>query len=77
MATIYIPGDYLHKYSDEEVIMIPKVRLSELWENIEPKLYRKYVVVEKGVMVLYAKIKMIYMSYYGVHFYFTSNEKQT
>ena len=47
MATIEIPGAYLHTYSYEEVIMVMKVRLAEVLMNIHPNLYSKYVVLEK------------------------------
>ena len=38
MATIDIPGAYLHTDSDEEVVMILKVRLAEILVNIYPKI---------------------------------------
>ena len=44
--TIDILGAYLHTDLYEEVIMIPKRRLAEILENIDPKIYRKYVVLE-------------------------------
>ena len=59
--TIDIPGTYLHTYSYEEVTMIQKGQLPDILVNVDPNLYRKYVVLEKGVKVLYAKIKMINM----------------
>ena len=49
MDTIDTPGSYLHKESDEEVIIIPKGKLADILVNIDPKLYRKCVVLEKGV----------------------------
>ena len=47
VATIDIPGAYLHTYSYEEVIMVMKVRLAEVLMNIHSNLYSKYVVLEK------------------------------
>ena len=61
MDTIDTPGSYLHKESDEEVIIIPKGKLADILVNIDPKLYRKCVVLEKGVKELYVNIqKSIY-----------------
>ena len=57
MAAIDIPGAYLYTDLYEEVVTILKVRLAELLANINPKLCRKYVVLEKGVMVSYVKLQ--------------------
>ena len=57
MSTIDIPGAYLYTDSDEEVIMIPKGRLVGILVNIYLTLYRKYVVLEKEVKVLYVKLQ--------------------
>ena len=57
MAKIGVTVAYLHTDSDEEVIMILKGRLSEVLVNIDPKLYRKYVVLEKVVPVLFVKLQ--------------------
>ena len=56
VATIYIPGNYLHSYSYGEVIMILEGRLAEILVSIYPNIYIKYVVLEKGVNVLYVKL---------------------
>ena len=37
--------------------MIPKVRMLELLVNIYPKLYMKYIVLEKVVKVLYVNLQ--------------------
>ena len=61
VGTIYMSGEYLYPYSYEEVIIIPKGRLAEILTNIDPKLYRKYIFLEKGVKVLYVNLqKAIY-----------------
>ena len=48
VATIDIPSAYSHTYSDEELVMILIVRLAQLLVNIDPKIYRKIYVIEKG-----------------------------
>ena len=57
MATIYISGYYLYIDSDEEFLMILNLILVYLLVNIEPKIYSKYIVLEKWVKVLYVKQK--------------------
>ena len=57
VATIYIPGAYLHIDSYEEVSMILKGRLAGVLSNIEPKLYLKCVLLYKGAKVLYVKLQ--------------------
>ena len=57
MATIGILGAYLHMESDEDISIILEGRLTELLVNIEPNLYRKYVVIEKSVKVLQSRFK--------------------
>ena len=37
--------------------MIIKGRLAELLVNINPKLYRKYIVINEGANVLYVKLQ--------------------
>ena len=59
VATIDILVSYIHTDSDEEVIMILKVMPSELLVNIDPKIYRKYAVIEKGVKILYVRLKIL------------------
>ena len=43
VATIDIPGAYLHTDTDEEIIMLLRGKLAELMAEVEPKLYRKYI----------------------------------
>ena len=57
VATVCIPGDYLNTDSDKEVIIILKGRLSYILVNIDPKVYMKYVVLEKVVKVLYLRLQ--------------------
>ncbi len=54
-ATIDIPGAFLHADNDEDVVMQLRGKLAELMVQIDPKLYRKYIVMENGKKVLYVK----------------------
>ena len=58
MAIIDITGAYLHDDKDEHIIILLKVRLAYLMEMIEPKLYRKFFIINiKGGIMLYIKIQ--------------------
>ena len=56
-VTIETPGDCLHTDSNEEVIIILKGRLADILVNIDPKIYRKYVVMWKVLKVIYVKLQ--------------------
>ena len=52
-----LPGAYLHTNNDEETIMLLKGKLAELLVQVEPSLYRKYVITSsKGEPMLYVKL---------------------
>ena len=52
-----IPGVYLHKLFDEEVLMLLKGPLAELMVMVDPKLYQKYVTYNtKGMPLMYVKL---------------------
>ena len=53
VATIDIPGAYLHRESYEDVITVVKGRLYKLLEIVDPELYQKYVVIDKVTKLLY------------------------
>lgn len=55
VATMDIPGAFLHTDIDEDVVMQLRGKLAELMVQVDPKLYRKYVVMENGQKVLYVK----------------------
>ena len=57
MDTIDILGAYINTDSNEYVIMLLKGRMVYLLASIDTKLYRKYVVIEKGVKVPEARLK--------------------
>ena len=48
VVTIDIPGAFLHADNDDYVIMRMTGTLAELMAKTDPKLYRKYLSVEKG-----------------------------
>ena len=62
VATIYIPGTYLHAYNDKETLMLLKGCLAELMVQIDPYIYQKCVTYDKNNQpLLYVKLsKAIY-----------------
>ena len=42
-----------------------------MFVNIDLKIYRKFVVVYKGLKVLYMRLQNIYMDCCAAHFYLT------
>ena len=57
MVTVDIPGAFLHANNDDYVIMRMTGTLAELMAKTDPKLYRKYLSVEKGKKVLYLRLQ--------------------
>ena len=53
VVTIDIPGAFLHADNEDYVIMKMVGTLAELMVKTNPKLYRQYVILEKGKSVLY------------------------
>ena len=57
VATIDIPGKYLHTKNYKYVIMLLRVRLMYLMAVLDPKLYQRYATTEKnGQILLYVNI---------------------
>jgi len=56
-VTIDIPGAFLHADNEDYVIMKMVGTLAELMVKTNPKLYRQYVILEKGKSVLYLRLK--------------------
>ncbi len=52
VVTIDIPGAFLHADNKDYVIMKMVGMLAELMVKTNPKMYRQYVVLEKGRSVL-------------------------
>ena len=57
MDLIDIPGTLLTAYVDKEVIIVLWERLAELMVKTETSIYRKFVKIKNGRMVLYVKIQ--------------------
>ncbi len=57
VVTIDIPGAFLHADNDDYVIMRMTGTLAELMAKTDPKLYRKYLSVEKRKKVLYLRLQ--------------------
>jgi hypothetical protein len=57
VVTINIPGAFLHADNEDYVIMKMVGTLVELMVKTNPKMYRQYVVLEKGRSVLYLQLQ--------------------
>jgi len=57
VVTIDIPGAFLHADNNDCIIMRMTGTLAELMAKTDPKLYRKYLSVEKGKKVLYLRLQ--------------------
>jgi hypothetical protein len=57
VVTINIPGAFLHATNNDYVVMRMNGTLMELMAKIDPKLYRKYLIDEKGKKVLYLRLQ--------------------
>ncbi len=53
VVTINIPGAFLHADNKGYVIMKMVGTLAELMVKTNPKMYRQYIVLEKGRSILY------------------------
>jgi hypothetical protein len=62
VSTIDIPGAFLNAYNDKETFMLPRVCRAELMFQVDPNLYRKYIIYNKNDQaLLYVKLsKAIY-----------------
>lgn len=56
VITCDIPGAFMQADMDELVHMKLEGEMAELLEKIDPSLYRKYIVIEKGKPVLYVEL---------------------
>jgi hypothetical protein len=57
VGTVDIPGAFMHADMDEVVHVKLVGKMAELLVMADPKLYRKYIKVENGKPVLYAKLR--------------------
>ena len=62
VATIDILGAFLNAYNNKETFMLLRGRLAELMVQVNPNLYRKYIIYDKNNnALLYVKLsKAIY-----------------
>jgi len=58
VVTIDIPGAFMHADNEDYVIMKMVGTLAELMVKTNPKMYRQYVILEKGKSVLYLRLQM-------------------
>ena len=57
VAIMDIPGTFLNIKNDEFVLMLLQGKLAELMVQLDPKLYRKYVITRsRGECMLYVKL---------------------
>ena len=49
VCTIYIPGTFLQAENGEFVIILLRGKLAEMMVNVDPRLYRKYIFMGKGL----------------------------
>ena len=61
VVTIDIPGAFLHADNDDYVIMKMVGTLAELMVKTNPRLYRQYVVLEKGDPCYIYNCRRLYM----------------
>ncbi len=57
VVTIDIPGSFLHVNNDDYVIMKMVGMLAKLMVKTNPRLYRQYVVLEKGNSIPYLRLQ--------------------
>ena len=57
VVTVDIPGAFLHTDNEDYVIMKMVGTLAELMVKTNPKMYRQYVILEKGKSVLYLRLQ--------------------
>jgi hypothetical protein len=57
VATINIPGAFLHATNKDSVFMQMNGTLAMLMARTDPKLYRKYLVDKKREKVLYLRLQ--------------------
>ena len=74
VAVIDVPRDFLHAKleNEDEFIMVMKGCLAELMVMTEPKVYRKYVTINRRVQpVLYVKLQKALLGCKRVHYFST------
>jgi hypothetical protein len=57
VVRIDVPGAFLLANNEDYVVMKMNGSLAELMVKMDPKIYRKYVTIEKGRQVLYLRLQ--------------------
>ncbi len=57
VVTIDVPGAFLHASNKDYIVMKINGLLAELMVKMDPKIYRKYITIEKGRQVLYLRLQ--------------------
>jgi hypothetical protein len=57
VATVDIPGAFMHADMDDEVHMRLEGKMAELLVQLDPERYSPHIVIENGKKVLYVKLK--------------------
>lgn len=57
VATVDVPGAFMHADMDEQVHMRLAGQMAELLVKLDPGLYRKYVQIENGKPALYVELR--------------------
>ena len=57
IAIADLPNAFLNAFNNKQTIMLLKGKLAELMVQIDPKLYRKYIITSsKGEPMLYVRL---------------------
>ena len=63
VATIDIPGAFMHADIKDEVNMKLEVTMADLFANIDPQIYEEYVTTKNGKNILYFRLnKYLYLT---------------
>ena len=60
---------FMQSYMEGQTVhMKMEVKMVDILKNLDPKLYRKYITIEKGRLVIYVELKKaIYCYTTGLH----------
>ena len=78
VTTFGTPEAYLHRETDEELIMLLGRALVDIMVKVASKIYQKYVIMSsKGKPILYVQMKRSCMAYYAVRYFSTGSWRRT
>jgi hypothetical protein len=69
-ATADIPGAFLQADMEGNVHMMLEGKMAELLARLDPKMYRKHIMIKKGKPIMYMQFKRPFMEHYRPHYYF-------